>query len=140
MGGTTKNFGKDTGNRYFILPALTGSGTLTITYGSSNANDVAVKDSYSESAKVLATVTKTVTSVRLENLNNTVLYLTAEASKAYFNSITWTPDAVNPTGIQEIKSDETNVSHTKAVKYFKNGKLIIEKNGKRYNAAGALLK
>ena len=140
MGGTTKNFGKDTGNRYFILPALTGSGTLTITYGSSNANDVTVKDSYSESAKVLATVTKTVTSVRLENLKNTVLYLTAEDSKAYFNSITWTPDAVNPTGIQEIKSDETNVSHTKAVKYFKNGKLIIEKNGKRYNAAGALLK
>jgi len=106
MGGTTKNFGKDTGNRYFILPALTGSGTLTITYGSSNANDVAVKDSYSESAKVLATVTKTVTSVRLENLKNTVLYLTAEASKAYFNSITWTPDATSPkdpsTGIQTV--------------------------------------
>ena len=96
MGGATQNFGKDTGNRYFILPALSGSGMLTITYGSSNATDVKVRNAYSASEDVvIATVTNTVTSVRLEDLDNTVLYLTA-ASKAYFNGITWTPDAASP--------------------------------------------
>ena len=143
MNGKTAYSSNILSNRYFILPALSGSGTLSVTYAvlDKGRNDIQVRNGNSKaSSTLLGTIKFNNNSIRIEGLDNTILYLSADTDKAYIVGITWTPDAVNPTGIQEIKSDETNVSHTKAVKYFKNGKLIIEKNGKRYNAAGALLK
>lgn len=93
MGGGTQyaSSGEATA-RYFVLPALTGSGTLTINYASSNQSDIAIKTSLNKNDAALATVTKTDNEAQLTDLDNTVLYLTA-SSKAYLSSISWTPSA-----------------------------------------------
>lgn len=79
-------------SRYFILPPLSGSGTLSIEYGTTEGN-VVVRKSASSKGELVGTITPTDSSIRLENLNNTVYYLGMEEVKVYFKSITWTPDA-----------------------------------------------
>ena len=92
MGGATQYSSNELSTRYFILPALSGSGTLTVSYASSNQSDLTIKVSKGKNDATLATITKNEPSVTLTNLDNTVLYISA-ASKAYLNGITWTPSA-----------------------------------------------
>lgn len=93
MGGTTKYSSNVLQNRYFVLPPLTGSGTLSVTYGSANQSDLTIRNGNSKSDATVATITKSASSVHLTDLNNTVLYISADGTKAYINSITWIPDA-----------------------------------------------
>lgn len=124
MGGATQFADGSLGNRYFVLPPLTGAGTLTVTYGSSNTSDITVSTSKAKNDPALATITKASNSVRLTDLNNTVLYLYA-TSKAYINSITWTPEAPDTrlasefalTSGEEVTID---VDETSAITYEKN--------------------
>ena len=114
MGGATQYSSNILSNRYFILPALSGSGTLSVGYASSNDNDLAIKSSTGKSDAALATITKTETSVTLKNLDNTVLYISA-ASKAYLTSITWTPDAgTTPTPDDPDDPDDPTTASTPA--------------------------
>ena len=93
MGGSTKYDNNVLLNRYFVLPPLTGSGTLSVTYGSANQNDLTIRNGNNKSDATVATITKSASSVHLTDLNNTVLYISADGTKAYINSITWIPDA-----------------------------------------------
>ena len=101
MGGATQYSSNQLSNRYFILPPLSGSGTLSVTYASSNASNLDIKTTMGKNDDALGTITATNTSVELKNLSNTVLYISA-ASKAYLVSITWTPNASAPTAIQTV--------------------------------------
>ena len=124
MGGATQFADGSLGNRYFVLPPLTGAGTLTVTYGSSNTSDITVSTSKAKNDPALATITKASNSVRLTDLNNTVLYLYA-TSKAYINSITWTPEAPDTRLASEFaltSGEEVTIAvdETSAITYEKN--------------------
>ncbi len=125
MGGSTKYNNNVLLNRYFVLPPLTGSGTLSVTYGSANQNDLTIRNGNSKSDATVATITKSASSVHLTDLNNTVLYISADGTKAYINSITWTPEAPDTrlasefalTSGEEVTID---VDETSAITYEKN--------------------
>ena len=124
MGGATQFADGSLSNRYFVLPPLTGAGTLTVTYGSSNTSDITVSTSKAKNDPALATITKASNSVRLTDLNNTVLYLYA-TSKAYINSITWTPEAPDTRLASEFaltSGEEVTIAvdETSAITYEKN--------------------
>ena len=142
MGGGTQFADGSLGNRYFVLPPLTGAGTLTVTYGSSNTSDITVSTSKAKNDPALATITKASNSVRLTDLNNTVLYLYA-TSKAYINSITWTPEAPDTrlasefalTSGEEVTID---VDETSAITYEKNaGTVTFESDNTDVATVGA---
>ena len=130
-------------SRYFVTPPLSGSGTLTVTYAAldKGRSDVQVRDGGLSTSTLLGTIKFSANSIQLEGLNKTTLYLTSDADKIYAVGITWTPDAgSDPTGVKEVVSAETNVAKAKAKKIFKDGRLIIEANGKQFNATGAQVK
>ena len=92
MGGSSQyNNNDQLSTRYFELPALSGSGTLTVSYAATAA-DIKVTNSKAKDATALATITPSATSVRLDNLDNEVLYLSVPNKKAYITGVTWTPD------------------------------------------------
>jgi len=118
MGGVTKTSNNALANRYFILPALTGSGTLSIEYGD-NANPVTITTSTSTDAEVIGTLTSESTSIKLTGLNNTVIYLSALATKTYYKSLTWTPDATTTlTGDANNDNSITMADANLVVNYF----------------------
>ena len=129
MGGSTKYNNNVLLNRYFVLPPLTGSGTLSVTYGSANQNDLTIRNGNSKSDATVATITKSASSVHLTDLNNTVLYISADGTKAYINSITWTPEAPDTrlasefalTSGEEVTID---VDETSAITYEKNAGVV----------------
>lgn len=129
MGGSTQ-YAKNSDNvnvlstRYFILPALTGSGTLSVNYASTNQSDLKVATSMEKDAAALTTITKTSNSVHLTDLSNTVLYISA-SSKAYLNGITWTPDAADTRAASELtitSSEDVSIEagQTSEITYEKN--------------------
>lgn len=91
MGGSSQYSSNQLSTRYFELPALSGSGTLTVSYAATAA-DIKVTNSKAKDATALATITPSATSVRLDNLDNEVLYLSVPNQKAYITGVTWTPD------------------------------------------------
>ena len=142
-GKTKYNKDKTLLNRYFVTPPLSGSGTLTVTYAAldKGRSNVQVRDGGSSTSTSLGTITFSDNSIQLENLNKTTLYLTSDDDKIYAVGITWAPEAgSDPTGVKEVQSAETSVTAIKAKKFFKNGRLIIEANGKQFNATGAQIK
>ena len=142
MGGATQFADGSLGNRYFVLPPLTGAGTLTVTYGSSNTSDITVSTSKAKNDPALATITKASNSVRLTDLNNTVLYLYA-TSKAYINSITWTPEAPDTRLASEFaltSGEEVTIAvdETSAITYEKNaGTVTFESDNTDVATVGA---
>ena len=129
MGGSTQ-YAKNSDNvnvlstRYFILPALTGSGTLSVNYASTNQSDLKVATSMEKDAAALTTITKTSNSVHLTDLSNTILYISA-SSKAYLNGITWTPDAADTRAASELtitSSEDVSIEagQTSEITYEKN--------------------
>ena len=142
-GKTKYNKDKTLLNRYFVTPPLSGSGTLTVTYAAldKGRSNVQVRDGGSSTSTSLGTITFSDNSIQLENLNKTTLYLTSDDDKIYAVGITWAPEAgSDPTGVKEVQYAETSVTAIKAKKFFKNGRLIIEANGKQFNATGAQIK
>lgn len=124
MGGSTQYSNKALSYRYFILPALNGSGILTVSYASSNQSDLAVKTTTGQNDAALATITKDNNSVTLSNLENTVLYISA-ASKAYLTGISWTPAAPDTRAASEFaltseSSVALEVAGTSTITYEKN--------------------
>ena len=142
MGGATQFADGSLSNRYFVLPPLTGAGTLTVTYGSSNTSDITVSTSKAKNDPALATITKASNSVRLTDLNNTVLYLYA-TSKAYINSITWTPEAPDTRLASEFaltSGEEVTIAvdETSAITYEKNaGTVTFESDNTDVATVGA---
>ncbi|MBQ7419624.1 MAG: Ig-like domain-containing protein [Prevotella sp.] len=121
MGGATQYSSNVLSTRYFVLPALSGSGTLSVTYGSSNQSNLTIKKTTGKNDEALATITKTATSVELTDLDNTVLYISA-ASKAYLSAISWTPSAPDARAASTFALTSTNtvqvdVDATSAITY-----------------------
>ena len=90
MGGATQ-YGT-TPNRYFILPSISGSGTLSVEFGD-NANTVKVVTTVEKNAAAIASLDGDDPKVELSNLNASTTYYLVMDPKSYFKSITWTPDA-----------------------------------------------
>ena len=112
MGGATQYKNSALSTRYFYL-TLSGSGTLSVTYASSNQSDLAIKTSTGKNDAALATITKDESCVQLNNLDNTTIYISA-ASKAYLNAITWTPGAaVEPTPDDPTPTEPTEPTEAK---------------------------
>ena len=91
MGGATQYKDNALSTRYFELPPLSGSGTLTVSYAATAAG-IKITATKDKDATAIATITQTATSVRLENLNDQVLYMSVPSGKAYITGVTWTPD------------------------------------------------
>lgn len=106
-------------SRYFVLPALSGSGTLTITCPKDNPNPVTIHNAKdNKSTSVVGTINCVANgsaSIKLEDLENTVLYLTMETNKTYFTAISWTPD-IDPLDFNQ--DGDVNVGDV--VKYIYN--------------------
>ena len=125
MGGSTRYNDNVLLNRYFVLPPLTGSGTLSVTYGSAKQNDLTIRNGNNKSDATVATITKSASSVHLTDLNNTVLYISADGTKAYINSITWIPDAPDT----RLTSELTMTSGSEvAVAVGESSTITYEKN------------
>ena len=90
MGGATQ-YGT-TPNRYFILPSISGSGTLSVEFGD-NANTVKVVTTVEKNAAAIASLDGDDPKVELSGLNASTTYYLVMDPKSYFKSITWTPDA-----------------------------------------------
>ena len=92
---TNYNKDKTVLNRYFVTPALSGSGTLSVTYAvlDKGRSNIQVRNGNSSESKLLGTITFSDNSIQLENLSNTTLYMTFDSDKVYVVGITWTPDA-----------------------------------------------
>ncbi len=90
MGGSTQY--SSTPNRYFVLPKLSGSGTLTIEFGD-NANEVKLATSVSKTAVAIATLDGDEVTAELKGLKATETYYLLMDPKSYFKTITWTPNA-----------------------------------------------
>lgn len=90
MGGSTQ-YGT-TPNRYFILPSLSGSGTLSIAFGD-NANDVKVVTAVEKNAAAIATLNGDQLTATLSDLDASTTYYLVMDTKSYFKTITWTPNA-----------------------------------------------
>lgn len=125
MGGATQFSSNVLSNRYFILPALTGSGTLMIEYGD-NVGEVVVTANTNKNDASLGSITQTTKSLRLTDLSNTEVYLYANA-KVYYKTITWIQDKA--TDVQTIRDHQVR-------KALINGKLVIIRGDKRYDISG----
>lgn len=90
MGGATK-YGTSP-NRYFRLPKVSGSGTLSINFGD-QANEVKVTTSVESGATAIATLDGDAPSVTLSKLSASATYYLLMDTKSYFKTITWTPNA-----------------------------------------------
>ena len=90
MGGATQ-YGT-TPNRYFILPSISGSGTLSVEFGD-NANTVKVVTTVEKNAAAIASLDGDDPKVELSGLDASTTYYLLMDTKSYFKSITWTPDA-----------------------------------------------
>ena len=90
MGGDTQ-YGS-TPNRYFILPSISGSGTLSVEFGD-NANTVKVVTTVEKNAAAIASLDGDDPTTTLSNLNASTKYYLVMEPKSYFKTITWTPNA-----------------------------------------------
>lgn len=143
MGGSSQYNNNQLSTRYFELPALSGSGTLTVSYAATAA-DIKVTNSKAKDATALATITPSATSVRLDNLDNEVLYLSVPNQKAYITGVTWTPDldsreastfeltsdneiAIDVNGTSEITTE--NAAGTVTYTSDKPGVATVDANG-----------
>jgi hypothetical protein len=90
MGGDTQ-YGS-TPNRYFILPSISGSGTLSVEFGD-NANTVKVVTTVEKNAAAVASLDGDEPTTTLSNLNASTTYYLVMEPKSYFKTITWTPNA-----------------------------------------------
>ncbi len=88
MGGATQ-YGS---TRYFILPSISGSGTLSVEFGD-NANTVKVVTSIDKNAAAIASLDGDEPTTTLSNLNASTKYYLVMDTKSYFKTITWTPNA-----------------------------------------------
>jgi hypothetical protein len=90
MGGATQ-YGS-TPNRYFILPSISGSGTLSVEFGD-NANTVKVVTTVEKNAAAIASLDGDDPKVELSGLDASTKYYLLMDTKSYFKTITWTPNA-----------------------------------------------
>ena len=90
MGGATQ-YGSSS-NRYFSLPSISGSGTLSVEFGD-NANTVKVVTSIDKNAAAIASLDGDEPTTTLSNLNASTKYYLVMDTKSYFKTITWTPNA-----------------------------------------------
>ena len=133
MGGKTGVSNGVLTNRYFKLPALSGSGKITVVYGSTVTDLTVTKSTNTKDATAtVGTITSTSTTLSVSGLNETVLYIYAASSKAYLKSITWTPD--NKTSVNATAANGKAIN---AKKFMKKGKVLIVDGEKKYNAGGA---
>lgn len=138
MGGKTSISNKAFSDRYFVLPALTGSGTLTIEYGD-NTPDITISNTTTQNSGVVGTISADNTSVSLKDLKGTVLYLSV-TTKAYLKSITWTPnaDAAETSAVSTVseapaKQNNANIYDLtgRRIAVPQRGQLYI-RNGKKF--------
>ena len=132
MGGSTQ-YGT-TPNRYFILPKISGSGTLSIEYGD-KANAVKVVTSIDKNATPVATISSSQAKVSLSGLNASTTYYLLMDPKSYFKTITWTPNATAVNSVSEAQAKPTNTYiydlTGRRVATPKKGQLYIQ-NGKKF--------
>lgn len=105
MGGATQY--NSTPNRYFIMPSISGSGTLSVEFGD-NANEVKVVTSVEKNAAVVASLDGDQPSVTLKNLNASTTYYLVMDTKSYFKTITWTPNAAVADDEEESGDEPTS--------------------------------
>ena len=105
MGGATQ-YGT-TPNRYFILPSISGSGTLSVEFGD-NANTVKVVTTVEKNAAAIASLDGDDPKVELSGLDASTTYYLLMDTKSYFKTITWTPNAATAGEGGIIKGDVNN--------------------------------
>ena len=97
---------------YFTLPKLSGTGVLSITYASNNANNMSLRNSTANTGNVVASfkgaASTKVSSSQITLDGNTTYYLTMDNGKCYLTEIRWAPSASVSTWKISVFNSSTN--------------------------------